>query len=676
MPVNFFREGVKSFAFGSILLKSAFYSQVLRMSETEFTLLATKLATTEDPLRVGQLIAAAVCAATGSPTADVYLVNRSEGVLLCLTGKHLQEKNLPLGDAGLPGRAIKKGEPVEAEGRLAVPITYAHQEIGVLVVEAGENPEARAAGISGLAGVIGLALANLAARQEMLAQWRFLEVITTLNWLITSGLESREFYDALHHLIKGLIDFDWMKVLVKEDNRLNVLAFMRDGTPVEAKEAEDPSDLILQARLEGGQPEVLEDLTLVPELNEAQSLTAAGLRSLLLVPLLTKRGVIGGLCFYSREKGKYAEKDFPLAQQLAGQLAITIENSLLINEMARKNREIEKSHQRLLTLNTVAEVLTRSLEIELVLQEVLAKVTEVANWDAGAVYLREENESYSLAAQRGLPDDCAAHVAKSLGTRDDAENNPLRLREELVFFDAREIFRRSDLETCTVGGFASGVVVPLKHQDELRGALVLFHRSKMELTEPERSVLEAVGNQIGVAVENARLYQKVKSMAEHDALTGLYNRHKFFAVLDTELKRCKRYNGKCAVLLFDVDHFKDYNDTFGHLAGDECLRKVSALIRQSIRETDTPARYGGEEFVVLVVEADARAAITVAERLRKRLEAAGQKEPLPTVSIGVAVYPDDAQTVQDLLLIADNNLYTAKRLGRNRTVWRGLVQTA
>lgn len=124
-----------------------------------------------------------------------------------------------------------------------------------------------------------------------------------------------------------------------------------------------------------------------------------------------------------------------------------------------------------------------------------------------------------------------------------------------------------------------------------------------------------------------------------------------------------------------MDHFKDYNDTFGHLAGDDCLRKTGRIIQQSIRETDTAARYGGEEFVALVVEADAPNTVKVAERLRKRIEAEGQKEPFPTVSIGVAVFPDDGQTAQELLLTADNALYTAKRMGRNRTVWRGMVQT-
>lgn len=652
------------------------------MSGVDITTLATHLAAAEDPGRVGELIVEALMVATGATAARVFLVHRSEGVLLCLTGRggSLLEKRLAYRDAGLPGLALERRCTVQAGTELAVPLFCGDREVGVLAVEGAQGPEVAAKEIARLQGVLALALAHLMVRQEMLEQWRFLEVITTLNWLITSGLESLEFYDALHQLIKGLIEFDWMKVLVREGHRISVLAFFRDGQAVPPEEAAHVSDLALQARFSSGQPDVVEDLQAVPDLARDDILVAEGLHAILLAPLLTKQGVIGGLCFYSREAGKYAEKDFPLAQQLAGQLAMTVENTLLIREMARKNQEIEESHRQLASLNAIAETLARSLELEMMLQEVLAKVMEVVNWDAGLVFLRQEREEgFALAAYRGFSAEHLAGFREGAGRGDrasDAEVLPrLHFRDEMVVFDATNLPEGLNAPAFSAAGFYSGVVVPLRYKGKLQGVLTLFRRQKNELSPEEREVLEAVGSQIGVAVENARLYQKVKTMAERDALTGLYNRHKFFAILDAELKRCSRYKSKCGVLLFDVDHFKDYNDTFGHLAGDDCLRKTGRIIQQSIRETDTAARYGGEEFVALVVEADAPNTVKVAERLRKRIEAEGQKEPFPTVSIGVAVFPDDGQTAQELLLTADNALYTAKRMGRNRTVWRGMVQT-
>ncbi|HIE13465.1 MAG TPA: diguanylate cyclase [Desulfotomaculum sp.] len=643
------------------------------MGSVDLASLTTGLVSTEDPARIGDLVVEAIKDATGATGVELYMVNRSEGMLVCLTDKSGGAKRLPLGQATLPGLALAKRCPVQAGNEVVIPLFMAGREVGVLTVETNESLQAAEREINRMKDLFALALANLTGRQEMLGQWRFLEVLTTLNWLIASNLEGREFCDALHHLIKGLIDFDWMKVLVKNDRKIDVFAFIRDGEAVAPGESLHVSDRALQNMLDLGQPDVVEDLRAVPELTADPVLAAANLRSLLLVPLLTSRGVIGGVCFYSREKNNYGDKDIPLAQQLAGQLATTIENSLLTSEMERKNREIEESYRRLAVLNAVAETLTRSLELEMVLQEVLAKVAEVAGWDAGAVFLRKENEEgFDLSVQMGVPDDYAACLKTK--QRDTPGFPRIAFGDRLLVFDAAGVPEVLNPPLFAASGFRSCAVVPLKNKTNVEGMLVLFRGTEQQLNPQEQEVLEAVGNQIGVAVENVRLYQKVKRMAERDALTGLYNRHKFFAVLDTELKRCRRYNSKCVVLLFDADNFKEYNDTFGHLAGDDCLRRIGALIQQTLRETDIAARYGGEEFVVLVVEVGARGGIAVAERLRRVLEAEGQKEPFPTVSIGVAVYPDDAQTAQDLLLTADNALYTAKRLGRNRTVWRGLVQ--
>lgn len=645
------------------------------MTDQDLAVLASQLAATEDSARIGDLIVTALDAVGGCTGTKVYLLNRSEGLLVSLTEKNAntgKSHSLSLSEATLPGLALRQGCPVQAGDELAIPLTYADREVGVLAFEKVENIGHLEEKIARIKSIFALALADLAARQEMLGQWRFLEVITTLNWLITSSLESREFYDALHQLIKGLINFDWMKILVNEQNRLGVLAFFRDGEAVDPAAALHSSDFALQSRFAGGQPDLVEDIKAVPELAEDTNLTDSGLQTVLIVPLVAKSGVVGGLCFYSREKGQYAEKDFPLAQQLAGALATAIENTILIREMARKNQEIEESHRRLATLNVIAETLTHSLELEMVLQEVLAKVMEVANWHAGAIFLQQEGqEGFLLAAHRGLSEECLKHLSDAGQVLEEISSLQM---DEIVVFNADAASQGLGMLTASAG-FALGVFVPLKRKDKVQGLLTLFHKTKQGLSQDEREVLEAVGSQIGVAAENTLLYKKVKTMAERDALTGLYNRHKFFALLDSELKRCQRYKSKCGVLLLDIDHFKDYNDTFGHLAGDQCLKRVAQLFQQSIRDTDVAARYGGEEFVVLLVETDAPGVIIVAERLRKQLEAEGQKEPFPTVSIGMALYPDDGLTTQDLLLIADNALYTAKRLGRNRIVWRDMVQT-
>ena len=153
-----------------------------------------------------------------------------------------------------------------------------------------------------------------------------------------------------------------------------------------------------------------------------------------------------------------------------------------------------------------------------------------------------------------------------------------------------------------------------------------------------------------------------------DALTGLYNHRYLHERLSEELHRARDLQRPLSVLFCDLDHFKGYNDTNGHSAGDAVLREVAHVIEQSVRNIDIAARYGGEEFVVLLVETERETALGVAERIRERIRAAGftaNDVPL-TVSIGVAGYPDDADRREDLLNKADWAMYLAKRRGRDQ----------
>ncbi len=171
-----------------------------------------------------------------------------------------------------------------------------------------------------------------------------------------------------------------------------------------------------------------------------------------------------------------------------------------------------------------------------------------------------------------------------------------------------------------------------------------------------------------------RLVRKAMS----DPLTSLPNREAFLKTFSVELKRAIRHGRSLGVAMLDVDGFKKYNDTYGHLAGDKLLRSIAVVLRSGRRASDVVARYGGDEFALLLSETDAAGAIVMAERLEYAISkfpfgVAGAREavsplPLVTVSIGVAVFPEDGNTIDKLLTQADQRLYEAKRLGCNRVV--------
>lgn len=174
--------------------------------------------------------------------------------------------------------------------------------------------------------------------------------------------------------------------------------------------------------------------------------------------------------------------------------------------------------------------------------------------------------------------------------------------------------------------------------------------------------------------ETRRLHQMAEQMAITDSVTGLYNHRYFQERFAEELELAKQEGKSLSVLMIDIDGFKNYNDAFGHMAGDDALRAVSRILTASVRSSDIVARYGGEEFVILLFGADKGPATKVAESIRSRIAAHSFPHETEhprhglTVSIGVATYPMDGRTRKDLLYAADMACYKGKREGKNRVV--------
>lgn len=176
---------------------------------------------------------------------------------------------------------------------------------------------------------------------------------------------------------------------------------------------------------------------------------------------------------------------------------------------------------------------------------------------------------------------------------------------------------------------------------------------------------------LGVALN--RMAAELNARARTDDLTALPNFRAFRERIDTEIVRAGRYPERFGVLVLDLDRFKKYNDTFGHLAGNGALQRVSAVIRETVRAVDFPARYGGEEFAVILPQIEAEGLAAIAERVRLNVEAmpAPPDGSTVTASIGAALFPDDGTTAEALFQAADQRLYAAKSGGRNRVVAPG-----
>mgnify|MGYP001236297874 CR=1 FL=1 len=234
-----------------------------------------------------------------------------------------------------------------------------------------------------------------------------------------------------------------------------------------------------------------------------------------------------------------------------------------------------------------------------------------------------------------------------------------------TFIELKNLVGDSSMDI--IGILNPDIVIPLQSKGEVNGFIVLGDRiNKSEFTESEMEYLMNISSLAGIAINNARLYE----MATTDMMTRLKIHHYFQTILMDEMKRSAKYDRPLSLILGDIDNFKSFNDTYGHLAGDEVLRKVASVFRDNIRLIDVAARYGGEEFAVILPRTDINEAIIVAERIRTSIESLdvlfNDRSLKVTISIGVTQFDSSIdRNRQDLIERADKALYVSKREGKN-----------
>lgn len=325
------------------------------------------------------------------------------------------------------------------------------------------------------------------------------------------------------------------------------------------------------------------------------------------------------------------------------------------------------------TLYEVAYTISRSLDFKIVLTEVLDLVLGAMNEQKGMVVLAgDEGDTLSLVGHRGLSAEAVGRVART--KMGEGWINEIITGNKAMRFSTGDGYMPENLAGIAQDGVKSVLAVPISARGVAFGVFAVFSSRKERFTDDDESLLSTIGNQVAVAAENARLYERTLELAREDGLTGLANRRHLMDQLTHEVGRACRYEMPLSILMLDLDRFKRFNDTYGHLKGDELLREFGNILKNSIRSTDIAGRYGGEEFAVILTNTSLKGAIVIAERIRRFVEALKitvNKDVPPqgiTVSIGIAELAP-GETHEDLLAAADAALYRAKDGGRNRLAW-------
>lgn len=327
-------------------------------------------------------------------------------------------------------------------------------------------------------------------------------------------------------------------------------------------------------------------------------------------------------------------------------------------------------------LLSVAQVVVSSLDLDEVLQNILCSAMAILDVPAGSVALYEEKTcQLTLHAHAGL--------SEVFLTRDRWRVKPGGLTHRILSEgDILVVADCADHPLCAnpllrQEKIRSLVAVPLKVQQKSVGILYLDDFAPRAFAAEQIHLLSVLGSFASMSIDNARLHREMCHLARTDGLTGLYNHRIFSQLLKEELSRAQRYHLPLSLVMFDVDDFKRFNDTYGHPDGDRVLMAVAEILRDTLRQCDIAFRYGGEEFIALLPETGRDAAVQVAERIRQGIESESRRH-LPqsichgvTVSVGVAAYPADGESDDTLLKIVDGLVYRAKKYGKNKVYFSG-----
>lgn len=334
----------------------------------------------------------------------------------------------------------------------------------------------------------------------------------------------------------------------------------------------------------------------------------------------------------------------------------------------KQARKLEEKILELYTLYNISKTLSMSHQLDDLFNGTMELVGEALNIGEYCLMLLHGDELVIRVAH-GLGEDVTSKVRFRL---DEGISGKVAKSGKAVFVP--DVSKEKDFLYYKgfkkdIGSFLS---VPLIVKGEVIGVLNTHKPQKNAFKKSDLELFTAVAEHVAVAIEKARLFEKTKEDAARDELTNLYSRRFFFEKLSQEMKRSKRYKRVFSIIMMDIDHFKNYNDLYGHIQGDNALRQTARIMEESLRGEDIAARFGGEEFILLLPEIDKKHAVSAAEKLRKRIVDAKYigEELLPggefTASFGISSYPEDGEEGLQLIDIADKALYLSKSRGRNR----------
>ena len=390
------------------------------------------------------------------------------------------------------------------------------------------------------------------------------------------------------------------------------------------------------------------------------------------VPLIVKNKLVGVLTLGKKKDGSfYQETELSFILQMGNQAAVALESAMLDEEKERASRELAKKMENLSILYSVSKALNFANDLKKILLFILDKARDAVDAQKASLTLLDKNTSELVVhVVRGVPPDVEKKINSGemectrIKVGEGIAGRVAIEKKYLLVNEAREDERFKKSASSYVDSI---LCMPLIANDEVIGVVNLTNKQKGgKFGTEDVDLLSTLANQAAITIYNARLYH----LAITDGLTQLRIHRYFQQRLDEEILRAEKFGHPLSLIMSDIDHFKTFNDTYGHQEGDIVLMDTAKIFRFTAREVDIAARYGGEEFAIILPETGIEEAKALAEEIRKKVEAheypSKQGKLKVTISLGVSTFPQHAKEKKALVEAADQALYRAKEGGRNR----------